>query len=360
MRHHFKVSKSPTSRLHTVDFNNIAFGKIFSDHMFSADYIDGEWKNFEILPYGQISFEPSMLALHYGQSVFEGMKAFKNQDGQVVLFRPEMHAKRLNKSASRLCMPELPEDIFLQAIHELMEIDQAWIPPQEGSALYIRPFMFATDELLGVKASANYRFIIFSGPVGPYYPTPIRLLAETKYVRAVDGGVGEAKAAGNYAASLLPAQLAKEKGYNQVMWMDAHEFKYVQEVGTMNLFFVIDGKVITPATDGVILKGITRDSIIHLLKARDITVEERKVSMDEIVNAYDNGILTEVFGSGTAAVIAFVTELTYKDKVMKLPKINEKMLAPGIKDQLEGMRSGRLPDHFNWLVPVKKSVSVLG
>ena len=235
-----KITPTTESRLQNVDFKNLPFGRTFSDHMFTADYIDGQWTNFQIVPFGRLDIHPACLALHYGQAIFEGMKASKDINGNPMLFRPEMHAHRINASAARLCMPDFPADVFVDALHKLVRIDNGWIPQEEGSALYIRPFMFANGEFIGVAPSNLYKFVIFTGPVGPYYPKPVRLIAEDHYVRAAHGGVGEAKAAGNYGASLLPARLAKERGYDQVMWLDAKEFKYIQEAGTMNLFFVID------------------------------------------------------------------------------------------------------------------------
>ncbi len=352
MSYNITLKKVESSRLPEVDFDTIPFGKTFSDHMFVADYKDGAWTNLEIIPFGPISLSPVNLALHYGQSIFEGMKATLSKDGKPLFFRPEMHAKRINASAARMCMPDIPEDLFLEALHQLVDLDQNWIPPSEGSALYIRPLMFATDEMLGVKVSSTYKFMIMTGPVGPYYPKPVKLLVESHYVRAAKGGVGEAKTAGNYAASLLPARKANEQGYDQVMWMDSAEFKYVQEVGTMNIFFVIDGKVITPATDGAILKGITRNTILQILKAKGIPVEERLLSIDEIAAAYKEGKLDEVFGSGTAAVIANVSEIKYGDLVMEMKPIETHRIAHMIKKEITDLRSGVLEDTYNWIVPV--------
>jgi branched-chain amino acid aminotransferase len=306
MKYDIKVTKTNESRLSEVDFENIPFGRVFSDHMFMVDYTEGKWHDPRIVPFAHFPIHPAAMVLHYGQAIFEGMKASKDINGRALFFRPEMHSHRINASARRLCMPEVPEDLFLEGLHKLVDLDQAWIPPQEGSALYIRPFMIANDEFIGVKPSNNYRFIIFTGPVGPYYPKPVSLMAETKYIRAAIGGVGEAKAAGNYAAAMLPAKLANDKGYDQVLWLDGKEFKYIQEVGTMNIFFVIDGKVITPATDGAILKGITRASIIEVLREQGYEVEERPITIHEVVEAHENGKLEEAFGSGTAAVVAHV------------------------------------------------------
>ncbi|MCB0636696.1 MAG: branched-chain amino acid aminotransferase, partial [Lewinella sp.] len=342
MKQSIHITKTQQSRLGEVDFQNIPFGRVFSDHMFVADYYDGQWHDFRIVPFGHLTMHPASMALHYGQAIFEGMKASKSLDGQPMLFRPEMHAKRINYSAARMMMPAFPEDVFVEALHQLVGLDGAWIPPQEGSALYIRPYMFATDEFIGVKPSQRYKFIIFTGPVGPYYTRPVSLLVEQHYVRAVPGGTGEAKAAGNYAGSLLPAHLANEKGYDQVMWMGGPDMKQIQEVGTMNIWFVIDGKAITPATDGAILKGITRDSFLHVLEAKGIPVEERHLSIDEVVEAYQQGKLQEVFGSGTAAVVSHVSKIAYGDLIMELPPVEDRKIGNMLKDTIDGLRSGRI------------------
>jgi branched-chain amino acid aminotransferase len=356
MKYNIKVTKNPNSRLASLDFNNIPFGSTFSDHMFVADYIDGAWTNLEVKPFGSMVFSPANLALHYGQSIFEGMKATKGTDGNPYLFRPEMHAKRLNTSAARVCMPSLPEDLFLEALHILIGVDSAWIPPIEGSALYIRPFMFATDEMFRVKVSDTYKFVLFTGPVGPYYAKPVKLYAEDHYVRAAVGGVGEAKVAGNYAASLLPARLANEKGYDQIMWLDAKEFKYIQEVGTMNIFFVIDGKVITPATDGAILKGITRDTIMTILRDKGYEVEERPLSIDEVFAASENGTLQEVFGTGTAAVVSNISHIHHKGKEIVLPPVSTHKIAKFAYAEINAIRSTSVEDTRGWMVPVKELV----
>jgi branched-chain amino acid aminotransferase len=256
-------------------------------------------------------------------------------------------------------MPSFPEEIFLDAIHKLVALDKDWIPEGEGAALYIRPFMFANSGFIGVAASESYKLIIFTGPVGPYYSKPVSLIAETEYVRAAKGGVGEAKAAGNYASSLLPAKLAKEKGYDQVLWLDSVEFKYIQEVGTMNIFFVVDGhKVLTPATDGAILKGITRDCVITILRDKGYQVEERPVSIDEIVDYYKAGLLEGCFGTGTAAVIAQVAEITYKGFRMVLPEVENRVVSHVAKKELVGLRNGTITDTRGWIVPVKELVEV--
>ncbi|HMQ59630.1 MAG TPA: branched-chain amino acid aminotransferase [Flavilitoribacter sp.] len=359
MNHTISIERTRQSKLNSVDFGNLPFGKVFSDHMFVADYAGGQWQNPRVVPFAPFSIHPATMALHYGQSIFEGMKASKSLEGQPMFFRPEMHAKRLNISATRMCMPEVPESLFMEGLHALVDVDQDWIPQDEGSSLYIRPFMFATDEFIGVRPSETYRFIIFTGPVGPYYPKPVRLWAEQQYVRAIKGGTGEAKAAGNYAGALLPAKIAQSKGFDQVMWMDGREFKYVQEVGTMNIFFVIDGKVITPSTDGEILKGITRDSIIHILREdKGMQVEERPVSIDEVLAAHKAGKLQEVFGAGTAAVVSHVSEIAYKEELLTLPAIETRQIGNMIKSEIDGLRSGRVADTRGWVVPVKSQVLV--
>lgn len=351
-----KITIQPvsSSRISSVDFNNIPFGRTFSDHMFTADYKDGEWGNYQIVPFGPFEVHPACLALHYGQAIFEGMKASKDKNGQPMLFRPELHVQRLNASARRLSMPEFPETAFVDAIEKLVGLDHEWIPPAEGSALYLRPFMFGNGQFIGVAPSDTYRFIIFTGPVGPYYAKPVRLIAEDQYVRAVIGGVGEAKAAGNYAASLLPAAKAKENGYDQVMWMDAKEFKYIQEAGTMNLFFVIDGKLVTPETDGAILKGITRRTLIQIAQDKGIEVIEKRLSIDEVIEAYRAGKLEECFGSGTAAVVSHVSEITYRDLTMILPPMEDRTIGKMLKATIDGLRAGTVEDINGWVRPIEK------
>lgn len=352
------VTKTQQSRLSEIDFNDIPFGRVFSDHMFVCDYRDGTWQDPRIIPFGHFTMHPASMALHYGQAIFEGAKASKRVDGTPMLFRPEMHAKRINASAARMMMPAFPEDLFVEAMHQLIGLDGAWIPPAEGSALYIRPYMFATDEFIGVRPSESYRFVIFTGPVGPYYTRPVRLWAEQFYRRAFLGGTGEAKCAGNYAASLLPAQKAREAGFDQVMWMGGPDMKTIEEVGTMNIFFVIDGKVITPATDGTILKGITRNSILTVFRDQGYTVEERPITIDEVIAASEAGILQECFGSGTAAVISHVIEIQYGEQTIQLPGMETRKIGTFAKDFIDGLRSGRVEDTYGWTVPVELPAEV--
>jgi branched-chain amino acid aminotransferase len=344
------VSLTESSKLPSVDFNNIPFGKVISDHMFIVDYDGKEWVNPRIEPFGRLDISPANLALHYGQSIFEGMKATK-RNGEPVLFRPELHARRLNVSAERMCMPELPEDLFLQGLKMLVDLDRDWVPDAEDHALYIRPLMFATDEYFGVHTSEKYTFLIFTGPVGPYYPKPVKLWVEEVFTRASQGGAGEAKCAGNYGASLLPAMRAKKAGYDQIMWMDAIEKKYVQEVGTMNLFFVMDGKVITPATTGTILRGVTRETIITVLKEWGYIVEDRLLSIAEIADAYWRGTLQECFGAGTAAVVSHVSDITWRDRKLELSEVNETNRPVGmrLKKYINRLRMGLEEDNHGWL-----------
>ena len=356
MNHNISVQRTTQSRLGDLDFNNIPFGQVFSDHMFVADYDNGEWKDARIVPFGEFSIHPAAMVFHYGQAIFEGMKASKSVEGKPLLLRPEMHAKRINASAARMSMPAFPEELFVQALHQLVGLDQAWIPPAAGSALYLRPFMIATDPYVGVRPSYQYKFMIITCPVGPYYPKPVSLYAETEYIRAAKGGTGEAKAAGNYAAALLPAEKAKAKGFDQVMWLDANEFKYIQEVGTMNIMFVIDGKVITPKPDGTILKGITKDSIIQILNDKGISVEERDITIDEVIEAHQAGKLEEVFGAGTAAVVAHVSKIQYKDTLMELPPMEDRKIGTMVKAEIDGLRAGTKEDKFGWIVPVESLV----
>ncbi len=348
MNWNIAVEHTTKSRLPEIDFNNIPFGKAFSDHMFVADFDGAKWTDLRIVPYQDMTLAPSNLALHYGQSIFEGMKATKI-DGKPFLLRPEMHSARLNKSARRMCMPELPESLFIQALETLVDLDRDFIPEAENHALYIRPFMFATDEFFGVHVSEKYRFIIFTGPVGPYYPKPVKLITEEKYARAAHGGVGEAKAAGNYGAAMYPTMRAQQKGYDNVMWLDDREFRFIQEVGTMNLFFVIDNKVVTPSTPGTILKGITRDSFIIYLKSKGYEVEERLISIDEVVDAHHRGLLQEAFGAGTAAVVSHIIEITHREEHLMLPPVENRPVGIMLKDWLNGLRSGRYADDFGWL-----------
>ena len=345
----FNITKAERSKLNDINLENIPFGKYFTDHMLEVDYEDGEWKTPEIKPYQPLLMAPSLAAIHYGQAIFEGIKAYKNSGGEAQIFRPLDNFKRFNISAARMQMPEVPEDIFMEGMKMLVKLDSKWIPSQQDHSLYIRPFMFSSDEMIGVKPSENYKFMIILSPTGPYYAAPMRIYVEERYVRAVPGGVGYAKAAGNYGAAMLATAEAKSKGYDQVLWTDAFEHKYVQECGTMNVFFIIGNTAITPDLgQGTILAGVTRDSVITLLKEMDLTVEERALNIDEVIAAHKAGNLKEVFGTGTAATISLIKELRYKDYVMHFDVENWN-IAPEIKSRLNDIRYGKREDIHNWI-----------
>lgn len=346
-----KINKNSQSRINTCDFNNIEFGKIFSDHMFRVDYDNGEWQTGEILPYGNISFSPALSSLHYGQSIFEGMKAFKDEQGNPQLFRPLDNFERFNISAQRMGMPTIPEELFMGGLSELVKLDQNWIPTKEGSSLYLRPFMFATDDFIGVRTSMNYSFIIFCCPVNSYYPKPIKVKVEEKYTRAFDGMAGSAKAAGNYGISMLPTMEAKKEGFDQIIWTDGREHKYVEESGTTNLFFVLNEEtVITPALDGNILKGVTRDSCIQMLRDANYNVEERHISIEEIAQAAREGKLTDAFGTGTAALIAKIETIAYKDERFELPPAENRKVSNWLYKNLSDIQTSKIEDKFGWVV----------
>lgn len=343
------IRKAERSKLQDISLENLPFGKYFTDHMLEADYENGEWKNAEIKPYQPMLLNPSVAAIHYGQAIFEGIKAYKDQDGNSYIFRPRDNFKRFNISAERMQMPQVPEEIFMEGMKQLVQLDKNWIPFKDDHSLYIRPFMFASDEVIGVRPSDNYKFMIILSPTGPYYSAPMRIYVEEKYVRAVPGGVGYAKAAGNYGAAMYATAEAKKKGYDQVLWMDAFEHRYVQECGTMNVFFIIGNTAITPDLEqGTILDGVTRQSAISLLKEMGFIVEERPLSIEDIIDAYKAGLLYEVFGTGTAATISMIKELRYKDFSMHFDVENWKT-APMLKKWLTDIREGRREDKYDWM-----------
>lgn len=343
------VEKAKFSKISQTDFNNLGFGKYFTDHMLSADWVDGQWGNVKILPYEALPFLPALSVLHYAQTIFEGLKAHKDPEGNINIFRPEANFKRFNKSAARLAMPEVPQDIFMEGMKQLIELEKAWVPSGYDESLYIRPFMFASEETLGVKAANSYKFLIILGPVGSYFAAPARIYVEEKYTRAAPGGTGMAKTGGNYAASLASSAEARKHGYDQVLWMDAYEHKYIQEVGAMNIFLIIGDQILTPdLNDGTILSGITRLSLIELFRDEGYEVVERKISIDEIVEAYENGQLKEVFGAGTAATISHVRELRYKDFVMEFD-VDSMTISANMKKQLLDYKEGKVEDKYGWL-----------
>lgn len=348
-----KIEKIAHSRVSEYDVNNVPFGKCFSDHMFVAEYADGKWSNATIMPYQDVPMSYAMSALHYGQAIFEGMKAYKNAEGDVNIFRPIENFKRINKSAIRMAMPEVPEEIFMGGLTELLKLDSAWIPTSDSGSLYIRPFLIATDEAIGVKPSETYKFVIITCPAGKYYAEPIKVLIETNFFRAVEGGVGFVKAAGNYGRSLYPTKLAQQKGYQQVIWTDGKTHSFLEESGTMNLMFVIDNTVVTPALSDTILAGITRNSVLALAKDWGMNVEERKISITEILEAHAKGTLKEAFGVGTAATIAQIIGIGYEGKDYALPPVEERQFSNKIDETLRNIRKGKAEDKFNWMYPVK-------
>ena len=348
------ISTQPTakSRLPEIDFDNLDFGRTFSDHMLVVDYHDGEWQQPQILPYGPMTVSPANSAIHYGQSIFEGLKAYKSQAGEVALFRPIDNFHRLNASAERMCMPQLPEEVFMQGLLQLVRLDAGWVPEGPGSALYIRPFMFATDAMLGVRPSDSYRFMIITCPVGLYYPKPLRVRFEEKYVRSAEGGAGYSKNAGNYGAAMYPTRLGQEEGYNQLIWTDASEHKYVEESGTMNAMFIIDGRLVTPALSSSILDGITRRSVLQLARDWGMQVEERQVSAREIMQAQADGTLQEAFGVGTAATIASIAVIGYQGQDYELPAVADDAFSRRATAALAAIRKGQAPDAHSWMVRV--------
>lgn len=346
-----KVEKISQSRIPEVDFENIIFGKEFSDHMFVAEYKNGEWQDLKIVPYGPISVSPACAALHYGQAIFEGMKAYKNEQGEIFLFRPYDNAKRINISAKRMCMPEIPEEIFMEGLKQLVKLDSDWIPSNEGSSLYIRPYMFASEQLLGVRPSEEYTFIIFTAPVNSYYSVPVNVKVEMEYSRAMEGGVGHAKVAGNYGAALYPAKMGQNNGYQQLVWTDSVSHEYIEESGTMNVMFQIGNNLITPNLDlKTTLSGITRDSVLTLAREMGVNVEERRVSVKEIIAAARNGELKDVFGTGTAATIAQIASITLNEERFELPEVSQRELSNKLSQKLLNIKKGREVDTRNWVL----------
>ena len=346
------IERTKRSRLPETDLNDVKFGRVFSDHMFVMDYQNGQWQQPRITEYADLQMSPASLVLHYCQTIFEGLKAYKTPDGRVSLFRPQANIERMNRSAVRMCMPEIPEDIFMDALKTLVDLDSGWIPTDEEGALYIRPLLYASDEYIGVRPSDGYRFLIFTCPVRGYYKEEVRVKIETEYSRAFPGGTGEAKCGGNYAASLYPAKLAADQGYHQLLWTDGEEHAYFEESGTMNVFFRIDDTLMTPATTGTILHGVTRDSIIRIAQHEKIPMEVRRISVKEVVDALKQGRLKAAFGAGTAATIAHIASIAYDGVDYELPPVEQRNLSNRIGKMLDDIRRGRIADPFGWMVPV--------
>lgn len=347
-----EIIKAKTTKINDVDFDNLKFGHVFSDHMLECNYKDGKWHAPKVVPYHPITLDPSAKIFHYGQSVFEGMKAYKDADKNVWLFRPLDNFKRLNISSKRLAIPELPENYFMDGLKALLEVDKDWIPTNEGSSLYIRPFIFASGNGFHASPADEYKFIICTAPSGAYFSGELRVLIEEKYSRSANGGVGFAKAGGNYAGQFYPTQLAIEKGYQQVIWTDDNTHEYIEEAGAMNIFVRINDTLITGPTSDRILDGITRKSIIELAKAEGIPVEVRKISVSEVVEAAKNGSLKEMFGAGTAAVISPIAGFGYKDVDYELPKLDD-TYASYLKKRITDIQTNKVEDPFGWRFEVK-------
>lgn len=345
------IQKIENSRIENIDFDNLVFGKVMSDHMFAMDFRDGEWGEPHILPYGEVGMAPSLSALHYGQSVFEGMKAFYGVDGKIRVFRPRAHYDRLMRSCERMCIPQFDYERFISAIRTLVELDHAWIPKEKGKSLYIRPVVFAIDYSLGLKPSLSYRFMVLTSPMGYYYPEgmkPVSLMTSGEYVRAVRGGVGDVKTAGNYAASMLPFQQAHEKGFSQILWLNAHDNATIEEAGVMNVFFVIDNVLVTPALSGSILPGITRDSVLALARKQGLSVEERALTIHEVFDSADAGELTEAFGTGTAAVIASIGLIHHNGKEIIINNDAIGSMTEQFYHDITACQYGETEDTFGW------------
>lgn len=351
-----RIERTATPKAKPADETKLGFGHIFTDHMFIMNYDTGlGWHDARIVPFGDITLSPAAMCLHYGQEIFEGLKAYRTADGSVQLFRPEENFKRMNVSCDRMVIPPINEADVLEALKTLVKLEEDWVPHTEGASLYIRPYIFATDPYVGVRPADHYMFIIILSPSGAYYSTglnPVKIYVEKKYVRAVRGGTGFAKTAANYAISLKGQQEAHEQDYEQVLWLDGVEQKYVEEVGSMNIFFVIDGEVITPELTGSVLPGITRKSVLQLCESWGMKVSERRISIDEVAKAYDEGKLDEVFGTGTAAVISPVGHLKWGDKVMEIGGNKIGPVSQRIYDTMTGIQWGTIEDPFGWIVKI--------
>jgi branched-chain amino acid aminotransferase len=344
------IQRVAESRLSQIDFQNLPFGKVYTDHMFVADYQDNEWKNLRVIPYGHMLVSPATPAIHYGQSIFEGLKATRNESNEALVFRPLDNWKRMNVSAERMCMPYLPEEVFMEGMSVLLDLDRDWIPSLDGSSLYLRPFLFSAEEYIGIRPSQDFTFMIIASPVGPYYSTPVKVKIESHYTRAVAGGMGYAKTGGNYGGAIYPAKLAQDQGYHQLIWTDGREHKYIEESGTMNVMFVIDGTLVTPALSDSILTGITRDSVIQLAKSWGMKVEERKISVEELVKGLEAGRVQEAFGAGTAATIAHIELIGYEGKDYYLPPVEKRQFSNRLYKELDLIKKGQTDDAFGWVV----------
>lgn len=347
-----QITKVSKSRLSEVDFNDLPFGKYFSDHMVWADFKNGAWNEAEIKPYGPIRVSPALHTLHYGQAIFEGQKAYRMADGRVGIFRPLENCRRLNKSAERMCIPQIPEDVFMKGLEELIRLDKDWVPKDENISLYIRPFMYGSSEFIAARPSEDYVFCILTSPSGPYYAGDVKVYIEERYVRSAAGGTGYAKAAGNYGGSFYPTRQIQEKGYTQIIWTDHKNHELIEESGTMNIAFVIDGKLRTPPLSDRILAGITRDSVLTIARDWGMDVQEAPIQVSEIIDAIKSNRLTEAFGMGTAAVISPISTVGYRGQDYLIPAQGTDSFATRVKAELAGIRSGRVPDRHNWMMVI--------
>ena len=346
-----EIEKTANSRLASFDFSNIPFGRNFSDHMLIAEYKDGQWVSNKIIPFANLNLSPATTSFHYAQSIFEGIKAHRNEKQGIVVFRPEENFKRMNSSAERLAMPQIPKEIFMDGMMELLRLDEEWVPKADGTSLYIRPFMFGTEPFVGVKVPTEYKFIIMTSPVGAYYSEDVSVYVDEVNARATKG-MGCAKFAGNYAASLAPVEAARAKGYKDVLWLDSEHHKYVQEVGTMNIFFVKNGNtILTPELDGGLLPGITRDSILKLAQHRGYQVEETLIDIHDLVDLINQGEITEVFGSGTAAVITYINRLGFRGRDYHFDT-SKYTVSVGLRQELVDIKKGKEEDIFGWVHPI--------
>lgn len=348
-----EVKRNKNTRIHGIDFKNLGFGKYFSDHIYLAKYENGKWQPGQILPYEAIPYEPGMMTLHYGQTIFEGLKAYKDfKNGGVNIFRPDMNAKRMVRSANKVCIEPYPEEDFINALKKIVEVDNKFIPNERGQSLYLRPLAFGDGNFLGVHKSETYSFMIMTSPVASYYPEglkPVKILVSHEFARTVEGGLGDAKTAANYAASLYAGEMAKKQGYNQVLWLDGKHREYVDEVGAMNIMFVINGEIVTPPLDtGTILAGVTRNTVIHLAKQWGLKVNERRIKIDEVFEAHKKGELQEVFGTGTAATVSPVGILSYKDETIEINNGKIGPIAQKLYDTITGIQHGDIEDTNNW------------
>jgi len=349
VRYPIAMQRVKRSRISEVDLSTVAFSSVFSDHMFSAEYEDGRWTDVCIKPYGPIAMEPSISALHYGVSAFEGLKVNRAGNGTPLLFRAGENARRLQRSAKRLAMPPPPESLFLEGLRQLISLDREWIPPASAGALYVRPLLFSTDPSIRVKPAERFQFLIFTFPYGNYYAAPVAAVATERYVRAFPGGTGDTKPCGNYAASLIADQEARDAGFDTAMWLDAVERRYVEECGVMNVFFLIGDEVITPALTGTILPGVTRDSVMTLLRDMGLRVREERIAIDELFRHHKNGSLKECFGTGTAATVSHIGRIRYRDDTIDLPSVSQRVVGPAVRKKLLAVMTGRDADRYGWV-----------